>query len=278
MTNWKIVPLSSTQVLASMAGPEESSLEDETYGVLASCKVISLYPACRGRPSREGDPICDRYTVKLLPNAAIICLTDGCNWGEKPRRASRVANAAMVEFVRKNLSSIKTIWDAVHTLIGSLADAQLAIVNGPDEKWAGGKTTANIGVMLEVDQRWVESKVMEEVNDIMNEDFVRTIVPTRWAFVTVNIGDCKVLHISRNKVVTDITDVNRSDYLDPTDPGGRLGPYQGVWPDLRNLAAFWTTVEEGDIIASMSDGVHDNLDPQIQGLSPSDFGYPQENW
>ena len=52
----------------------------------------------------------------------------------------------------------------------------------------------------------------------------------------------------------------------------------GVWPDDRNIAAFWVPVEEGDIIAVMSDGVHDNLDPQIQGLSPCDFDLQYTDW
>jgi len=78
--------------------------------------------------------------------------------------------------------------------------------------------------------------------------------------------------------VYDVTHVMRSDMLDLTDPGGRLGPYSGIWPDLRNLSVFWLPVEEGDLLATVSDGVHDNLDPQIQGLAPSDFGLDAEDW
>jgi len=35
---------------------------------------------------------------------------------------------------------------------------------------------------------------------------------------------------------------------------------------------------EGDILISMSDGVHDNLDPQSIGVPPSDFGLKEETW
>src|SRR3990167_8000844 len=51
-----------------------------------------------------------------------------------------------------------------------------------------------------------------------------------------------------------------------------------MYPDLRNLAAFWQPVEEGDIIMAMSDGVYDNLDPQIQGLQPHDFDLNYNSW
>ena len=52
----------------------------------------------------------------------------------------------------------------------------------------------------------------------------------------------------------------------------------GIWPDLRNLSVFYELVEEGDIIATMSDGVHDNLDPQVQGYMPRDFNLEYDTW
>jgi hypothetical protein len=122
-----------------------------------------------------------------------------------------------------------------------------------------------------VDQEWVESHVIQEIGDCV--DVFNTLAPTRWIFVCANIGDCKVLHFSqRTRKVIDITDSCRMNSLDPTDPGGRIGSYKQYMPDFRNLVAVWMPVEEGDIVFAMSDGVHDNLDPQIQGLSPVDFG------
>ena len=50
------------------------------------------------------------------------------------------------------------------------------------------------------------------------------------------------------------------------------------WPDLRNLAVNFTAVNEGDIIAVMSDGVHDNLDPQTLGYSPRNFDIDYDDW
>jgi len=84
----------------------------------------------------------------------------------------------------------------------------------------------------------------------------------------------------------DITCGNRLTSRDPTDPGGRLGPSStngkmeesGVLPDLRNLSLYFHEFEEGDLLLLMSDGVHDNLDPQILGYSPLSFGIPCESW
>jgi hypothetical protein len=38
-------------------------------------------------------------------------------------------------------------------------------------------------------------------------------------------------------------------------------------PDLRNLALFHITVREDDLLILLTDGVHDNLDPQQLGTS-----------
>ena len=50
------------------------------------------------------------------------------------------------------------------------------------------------------------------------------------------------------------------------------------WPDLRNLVVNFHQVDEGDIIISMSDGVHDNFDPQTEGYLPRHFGMNYDNW
>lgn len=48
-------------------------------------------------------------------------------------------------------------------------------------------------------------------------------------------------------------------------------------PDLRNLTLYCHPCDEGDIIALVSDGVHDNLDPHTLGKSPSELGITAEN-
>lgn len=63
----------------------------------------------------------------------------------------------------------------------------------------------------------------------------------RWGFLCASVGDCKAfLYSYRHKKLVDITYANRLNALDPTDPGGRLGPWKGATgetePDLRNMA------------------------------------------
>ena len=75
----------------------------------------------------------------------------------------------------------------------------------------------------------------------------------------------------------EITKGNRGG-LDVRDPGGRIGPYLDEGrPDLRNLTLYCYPCEDADIIALVSDGVHDNLDPHMLGKSPSELGINADN-
>jgi serine phosphatase RsbU (regulator of sigma subunit) len=39
-------------------------------------------------------------------------------------------------------------------------------------------------------------------------------------------------------------------------------------PDLRNLGLYLVPCHDDDVIILMTDGIHDNLDPQHLGLKP----------
>jgi len=47
---------------------------------------------------------------------------------------------------------------------------------------------------------------------------------------------------------------------------------------LRNLTLFYAPCAENDTLLLLSDGVHDNLDPQTLGKSPSDLSVDGDNW
>jgi len=55
-----------------------------------------------------------------------------------------------------------------------------------------------------------------------------------------------------------------------------LGPW-GESPDLRNRGCYYCPCSTGDIIIVVTDGIHDNLDPENLGISPKDLGY-EDNW
>ena len=129
-----------------------------------------------------------------------------------------------------------------------------------EECYEAGTTTVLAGVIVELDEP-VEGK-----------EFV---------FVCVSVGDCKAFRYSvKEKKFFEVTVGNRMNLTDARDCGGRLGPAdaEGLNPDLRNLMSYYTLLDEGDIVVTVSDGVHDNLDPQLRGLSPIVFGLNAETW
>jgi len=110
----------------------------------------------------------------------------------------------------------------------------------------------------------------------------------QYAFVFACVGDLKVFHCARQAdgscVVIDVTRGDTKSHSGDTkwraeDPGGRIGPQlreseidgngRGTRADLRNLMTRRVLCSPDDIIVMMSDGVADNLDPEVLGLPPA---------
>jgi len=126
-------------------------------------------------------------------------------------------------------------------------------------------------MLLRVKKTKEELKEEKKVDNLIVSKEDRTF---KWVWVCVSIGDCKAFHYSaKTKVVRDLTQGNRKNIYDPKDCGGRLGPYVGNGgPDLGNVMVYYTFCEEDDLLLILSDGVHDNLDPQVLGKTPADCG------
>lgn len=246
--------------VASVRGPGVLKMVDgeDTDEPFLSTRSVSTYPKL---PSgdKDGDPIADKLFVQMHDNRAMVAVADGCNWGKRPQMAARDAVAAMSLYLADKQSMIHTLQDAGHYLLRSFAEAHKRIVSGKEDIWEAGTTTL-IGVLcLELESAEGEPK---------------------WGVLCASVGDCKAFIASRTmKDVIDVTNGNRNNVLDGRDPGGRLGPYVGQgWPDLRNLRLYFSPCEVNDIILIMSDGVHDNLDPQTLGKIPADLKLPNKSW
>lgn len=102
----------------------------------------------------------------------------------------------------------------------------------------------------------------------------------KYIFTLASIGDCKIYHYKKEEnLFFDLTFDNRDISLDPSDPGGRLGPFGADGePDLRNLDLYSTICEKGDLIICVSDGIHDNLDPELLGILPKDIKIEFDSW
>ena len=186
-----------------------------------------------GRPYREGDPICDFYQIVLFSNSAILCLTDGCNWGDKPRKASRIANKSIVKYMEKEIPKIKSVKQAIHSLLAAFTDGQLSILDNKEDFWMGGSTTAICCCLFSIDQDHAENSILQLSSSPSFSPSPFTLLPTPWVIVSVNVGDCKLLVYSpRSRSVFDVTHTTRDDVTNLTDPGGRLGSYNSSFSFL----------------------------------------------
>ncbi len=98
-----------------------------------------------------------------------------------------------------------------------------------------------------------------------------------WIFVAISVGDCAAYRYSHQlRRAFDVTNNHRFN-TDLSDPGGRIGPAdeQGN-PDLRNLKFVYCFCEPNDTLILMTDGCHDNLDPQIAGKLPNELNWDFE--
>eukprot|EP01119_Soliformovum_irregulare_P008789 TRINITY_DN2189_c0_g1_i2.p1 TRINITY_DN2189_c0_g1~~TRINITY_DN2189_c0_g1_i2.p1 ORF type:complete len:438 (+),score=84.53 TRINITY_DN2189_c0_g1_i2:343-1656(+) len=233
-------------------GPYDVQFPDDQYSSFICGRSISTYPHIPGKDKRDGDPICDSFQVQLLEdNVVLAVICDGCNWGDRPKDASNKAKEGMLNYMRSHIHEMSDARDVGHVLLRALSYCHSKICEGFTDVWDAGTTTLYGGMLFR----------LKELDAEHNE---------QWAWVSVSIGDCKCFHYSATQgTLTEITEGNRQNVHDARDCGGRLGPYVGDGePDLRNVFVYYTMCSENDTILLLSDGVHDNLDPQTLGMTP----------
>jgi len=266
------------KVLNMICGPYDIHFPLDVFESLVCARSISTYPHIPGRPQRDGDPICDSYSIQLLEDDVVIALVcDGCNWGRRPLEASNTAKSSFIEYVRSHQNEFEELRDIGHYLLQALSYCHFKICEGKDDVWEAGTTTLLGGMLIRVKKTKEEVKAEEKSDhreDHSGNGHASKPDSFKWVWVCVSIGDCKAFHFNaKTQVVTDITKGNRRNIYDAKDCGGRLGPYVGNGqPDLGNVTVYYRLCEENDLILMLSDGVHDNLDPQVLGRPPKDCG------
>jgi serine/threonine protein phosphatase PrpC len=190
-------------------------------------------------------------------------MADGCNWGPKVLEAATRACDTFVDYLHHALTKFVETKQAKALLIAAIQAAHERIFEGKVDQdghwWDVGQTTLVGGIIVPIDKgndRWSPS----------------------YEFLCVSVGDCKAF-VYTNGQMQDVTDgAMRKLVADARDSGGRLGPATDVpesdilqLADLGNLALFSVPCEEGDLVLLLTDGVHDNLDPQHLGKKPRDM-------
>eukprot|EP01121_Diplochlamys_sp_Union-15-3_P014403 TRINITY_DN4586_c0_g1_i1.p1 TRINITY_DN4586_c0_g1~~TRINITY_DN4586_c0_g1_i1.p1 ORF type:complete len:604 (-),score=86.68 TRINITY_DN4586_c0_g1_i1:60-1823(-) len=245
-----LTPL-ATKELLHIEGPDIQDQEQERFTDVVAARTVSTFPYSTEKAKRDGDPIADCYRFLAYKNRMVAVLTDGCGSGTRPLLAAYKCATTMINEMKQsqNNQSI-TLRDVVFQLLRAASKSHDAILDGRKEIWEAGTTTLLAGVLMEVERQTTPHN---------NE----------WWFTCLSVGNCKAFHVSKkNKVVTDITYGN-TDSTIPGDPGGRLGPYMfSGTPDLRNLMVYDISCDLDDMILITSHGVHENFDPENNGLTP----------
>lgn len=284
---------------ADINGPNPDGTEDEeskvykdsNQTVLAAGFCTTTYPIITipGTDIKErvGSPNCDAYRCRIYKNRLIACVTDGCGWGARSKKASTIANQTFFDYVEKQISNAVDIQSASLVLLKALQEAHERIIEGIKSSWEAGTTTICGGILLQVPPQ-----------DTFDAPY---------AFLLVNIGDCKAYHCTKYNrdnddtidrlstslgdssseapqksawSIVDITSGNRDS--DVKLAGGYLGPKTSddglLLPDLSNFSLHLTPCQRGDVFIIMTDGVHDNLDPEALGVDPTGMGLNYEKW
>jgi serine/threonine protein phosphatase PrpC len=264
-------------------------------------------------PIRYGDPNCDRFGIKVYKHRILVCVTDGCGWGERSCRASEVANHAFMNYIENQHVAVEDTHSAALLMLKGLQEAHEAIIQNVQNHWEAGTTTLCGGMLLRLEDD--------------DED------GPRFGFLCANIGDCKAylyntdgptqrssvtivspkdrevlsagpssdflpsttpINLSSNTNNTNVSNTNGSAGKNPAKvidmtrgnrgidarhTGGCLGPkLEKLKPRLDNLKLTWTICRPKDLIVLVSDGVHDNFDPEALGEQPGSLGLNQSTW
>jgi hypothetical protein len=215
------------------------SFGDRLFGI-----VTSTYPESSGGWST----VCDHVAANLFPTRSLMVLCDGCGFGGRSRSAAIAASRAFLSFMRAFQFRAYDTEDFCKGLLCSVAVAHDAVLASNEVPEDAGTTTMLGAAVVRLDAR----------------------EPEKWALLIVSIGDVKCF-VWRDGRMLDATFGNRGNVSDATDPGGRIGPrVEKTHPDLRNLKCYFQPLRENDIVVLMSDGVHDNFDPETNGnMAPS---------
>eukprot|EP00727_Mastigamoeba_balamuthi_P004505 m51a1_g14052 putative cytosolic carboxypeptidase 1 (1825) ;mRNA; r:1197061-1204516 len=218
-----------------------------------ACCVTSTYPTVANE--RQGDPICDTMAIATYYNRITAVIADGCNWGEAPRSAAHVACRAFLKYAQ---DTCPTLVDSNSIALAHLDSLAIAHYRVCEAMGARNGTTTLLSLTI---AQCEETTVNEE----------------RWIAILCGVGDCKAfaVHPGRNSAtrstVEEITRGLGRAGVDASDCGGRIGPHtEDGGPDLRNMGVSFAACHEGDYIILASDGLHDNLDPEMLGRLPKE--------
>ena len=257
----------------------QMSNDSRVYG-----KTIATYAYDCIKNVRAGEPNADSFYAEAFSNMLYFAVADGIGWGVPSRRASQAAllgfMLALSEFHSKRKGSPVDTVAMAQACFHGIEFAHQSVFSNTE-----AKTTFCGGIVVELEHQATAPQIIPFTDDLSSDsdsdselDYDSDLKKKkRWVFVGVSVGDSLIYRYSASTMeVMELTVSDRTGGV--RDAGGCLG---GKEPDLRNMTYHYCLAEEGDLFIAVSDGVHDNLDPEVLKQSPRDSGYsgdPNTSW
>ena len=260
-------------------------------------QAIATYPRLCHNEGRDGPEhmVADGWFVHSYCDRMLFGIADGIGHGENSRNAALYALLGLLVHAascysaaespsedphstsprgkQPEKSSMKNVRQAIKCVVESfLTSQEIVSANTPE------MTTLTGGMIL----RMVQDGEKEDADSSSKHRSQSTGNPMdmpgyarwKWAFAGASLGDCKLYRWSKEtQMIMEITSEDASK-VSVRDAGGHLGQ-ECV---LSNLTAYFCPIDEGDMIFCLSDGVHDNLDPETLRISPRALGLDQDSW
>jgi len=182
----------------------------------------------------------------------LLGVADGVGHGPASQLAAQAALHGVLCHLLSSFTGKKPI-NSTHTCIRVLLEAVLFAAQSHVRCLSDQNTTLLCGMLAEIESPSSHHK---------------------WVYSGVSVGDTKLYRCSVQ--MGSVQEITMSDPQKESvrDAGGHLGEH----PSFLNLHSICCVLDEGDILLSLSDGVHDNLEPEYLGISPHYFGFPQKRW
>tara|TARA_R110002050_G_scaffold267610_4_gene409336 strand:+ start:26 stop:451 length:426 start_codon:yes stop_codon:yes gene_type:complete len=94
-----------------------------------------------------------------IDGSAVLCVADGCNWGEKPKEAAVRSRDCFLKYMKNRRHKLKSTQDLGHYLLRAFSKAQEEIVRDKETPQDAGTTTLVGGMVIPVDMVQLREKV-----------------------------------------------------------------------------------------------------------------------
>eukprot|EP00727_Mastigamoeba_balamuthi_P001475 m51a1_g11324 hypothetical protein (567) ;mRNA; f:123144-125467 len=139
---------------ATLTGPADEELQSWFDQIAA--RTVSSYPMLN-TGKKLGSPIADNFHIEVSGGRFLLCLADGCSWGERAQAASKKASHGFTSHLLQNHSKLRVIREAGQLLLEAFSLAHSDILTGK-ELWECGTTTILGGMLLPVQGKLRKSR------------------------------------------------------------------------------------------------------------------------